>query len=156
MKENIVQKLTSKDDKYACALADKIISESHDTDDWYEYFDDFASLLDHPKSLVRNRALYILAANAQWDGKNRFDAIISEFLTHITDEKPITARQCVKALAQVGLAKPQYISQILSAMHNADLSKYKDSMRPLIERDIAETEKILTASRFQKSTERNF
>lgn len=156
MKENIVQKLTSKDDKYACALADKIISESHDTDDWYEYFDDFASLLDHPKSLVRNRALYILAANAQWDEKNRFDAIISEFLTHITDEKPITARQCVKALAQVGLAKPQYISQILSAMHNADLSKYKDSMRPLIERDIAETEKILTASRFQKSTERNF
>ena len=37
MKENIVQKLTSKDDKYACALADKIITESHDTDEWYEY-----------------------------------------------------------------------------------------------------------------------
>ena len=30
-------------------------------------------LLDHPKSLVRNRALYILAANAQWDEENRFD-----------------------------------------------------------------------------------
>lgn len=53
MKENIVQKLTSKDDKYACALADIIISESHDTDKWYEYFDDFASLLGHPKSLLR-------------------------------------------------------------------------------------------------------
>lgn len=57
MKENIVQKLTSKDDKYACALADKIITESHDTDEWYEYFDDFASLLDHPSSFVRNRVL---------------------------------------------------------------------------------------------------
>ena len=146
MKENIVQKLTSKDDKYACALADKIISESQETDEWYEYFDEFASLLNHPKSLVRNRALYILAANAQWDEENHFDAIMSEFLTHITDEKPITARQCVKALAQVGLARSQYIPQILSALHNADLSKYKDSMRPLIERDIAETEKILTNS----------
>ena len=61
------------------------------------------------------------------------------------DVKPITARQCVKALAQVGMAKPQYIPMILSALHGADLSKYKDSMRPLIEKDMAETEKILTA-----------
>lgn len=144
VKENIIAKLTAKDDKYACALSDKIISESKETDEWYEYFDDFASLLDHPKSLVRNRVLYILAANAQWDEENHFDSIISDFLTHITDEKPITARQCVKALAQVGLAKPQYIPIILSALYGADLSKYKDSMRPLIEKDMAETERMLT------------
>lgn len=85
MKEDIVAKLTAKDDKYACTLAEKIVSESQETDEWYEYFDDFASLLNHPKSLVRNRAMYILAANAQ----------------------------CVKALTQVGLAKPQYIPRIL-------------------------------------------
>ena len=146
MKESMIAKLTFKDDKYACALADKIISESQETDEWYEYFDDFASLLDHPKSLVRNRVLYILAANAQWDEENRFDSILSDFLTHITDEKPITARQCVKALAQVGLAKPQYIPRILSCLESAELSKYKDSMRPLIEKDIAETVQILTTS----------
>lgn len=113
MKENIIEKLTSKDDKYACALAEKIISESQETDEWYELFDEFASLLDHPKSLVRNRVLFILAVNAQWDVENRFDNVISDFLTHITDEKPITARQCIKALAQVGLAKPQYIPSVL-------------------------------------------
>ena len=146
MKDEIAAMLTAKDDKYACALADKIISESQETDEWYEYFDDFASLLDHPKSLVRNRVLNILAANAQWDEGNRFDAILSDFLTHITDEKPITARQCGKALAHVGLAKPQYIPRILSCLKRADLSKYKDSMRPLIEKDIAETVKILTTS----------
>ena len=144
MKENIIAKLTVKNDKYACALADKIISESQKTDEWYEYFDDFATLLDHPKSLVRNRALYILAANAQWDEENRFDGIISDYLLHITDEKPITARQCIKALAQVGVAKPQYIPRIVSCLKAADLSKYKDSMRPLIEKDIEETERILT------------
>lgn len=146
MKEDIAAKLTVKDDQYACALADKIIAESQETDEWYEYFDGFASLLNHPKSLVRNRALYILAANAQWDAENRFDAILSDFLAHITDEKPITARQCIKALAQVGSAKPQYIPAILSSLRNADLSKYKDSMRPLIEQDIAETERKLTTS----------
>ena len=144
MKENIAAKLTSKDDKYACALADKIIAESQETDKWYKYLNDFASLLNHPKSLVRNRALYILAANVQWDEENRFDGIISDFLTHITDEKPITARQCIKALAQVGSVKPKYIPVILSRLRNADLTKNKESMRPLIEKDIAETEKKLT------------
>ena len=142
MKE-ILLKLTSKDDKYAYAIADKIISESQDSDEWYEYFDDFASLLNYPKSLVRNRVLYILAANAQWDDENRFDAILDDYLAHIMDEKPITARQCIKALAQVGKAKPQYIPRIIDCFHSANLSVYRDSMRPLIERDMAETENAL-------------
>lgn len=142
--QEIVAKLTAKDDKYACAVADQIISESQDTDDWYEYFDSFAFLLNHPKSLVRNRVLYILAANAQWDDENRFDAILDDYLSHVTDEKPITARQCIKALRQIGMAKPQYIPRILARFRNADLSKYKDSVRPLIEQDMAETEKAFT------------
>ena len=146
MKENIIKNLTAKDDKFACAFADKIILESKDTDEWYGYFNTFASLLNHPKSLVRNRVLYILAANAQWDEDNHFDAILDDYLAHVTDEKPITARQCIKALVQVGLAKPQYIPKILSCLENADLSKYKDSMCPLIEKDIAETEKVLKTS----------
>ena len=148
MNDSIIAKLTAKDDRYACAFADQIITESQQTDAWYEYFDDFASLLDYPKSLVRNRVLYILAANAQWDEENRLDSILPDFLAHITDEKPITARQCIKALAQVGQAKPQYIPRILSCLRDADLSKYKDSMRPLIEKDIAQTEKALTGLGF--------
>jgi len=141
--QEIISMLTAKDDKYACAIAEKIISESLDTDEWYEYFNTFASLLNHPKSLVRNRVLHILAANAQWDDENRFDAILDDYLAHVTDEKPITARQCIKALTQVGKAKPQYIPRIIGCFRCADLSKYKDSMRPLIEQDMDETEKSL-------------
>ena len=148
MNDSIIAKLTAKDDRYACAFADQIITESQQTDAWYKYFDDFASLLDYPKSLVRNRVLYILAAIAQWDEENRLDSILPDFLAHITDEKPITARQCIKALAQVGQAKPQYIPRILSCLRDADLSKYKDSMRPLIEKDIVQTEKALTGLGF--------
>ena len=141
---DILSKLTSKDDKFACAVTDRIISESQETDEWYAYFDIFASLLSHPKSLVRNRAIHLIAANVQWDNEKKFDFVISDFLSHITDEKPITARQCVKALAQIGQAKQEYIPMIMSALHKADLSKYKDSMRPLLEKDIAQTEQILT------------
>lgn len=147
MRENVIENLTSKNDTFSCAYAEKILAESQETDQWYDYFADFALLLNHPKSLVRNRALHILAANAQWDEENRFDAILPDYLSHITDEKPITARQCIQALAQVGLKKPRYIERILSSLRSADLSKYKDSMRPLIEKDIAETEKLLTAEK---------
>ena len=143
MKENIIASLTAKDNKHACATAEKIISESQESDEWYEYFDEFAALLNHPKSLVRNRAIHILAANAKWDTENRFDFILSDFFSHITDEKPITARQCIKALVQIGSEKPQYITRILLALQEADLSEYKDSMRPLIERDMEETENML-------------
>ena len=148
--QEIINKLTAKDDKFACAYADMIIAESRETDVWYEYFEAFATLLSHPKSLVRNRALHILAANAQWDEENRFDAILPEFLTHVTDEKPITARQCIQALAEVGLAKPRYIPRILICFHNADLSRYKDSMRPLIEKDMQETERTLASGMVAK------
>ena len=144
--EELLAKLTGKDDRFACALADRIIAESRETDTWYEYFNAFASMLDHSKSLVRNRALTILAALAQWDDENRFDRILPEFLTHITDAKPITVRQCVKALAEVGAAKPQYIPQILAALEEADFSEYKDSMRPLIQQDVARTVAQLTNS----------
>lgn len=144
MNQELLKKLTGKDDKFACALADKIISESRETDEWFQDLDTFASLLEHPKSLVRNRALHILAANAQWDAENRFDEILPRILTHITDEKPITARQCIQALAQIGLAKPRYLPEILSSLEKADLSAYRDSMRPLIEKDIARTVGMLT------------
>ena len=144
MDKDIIFKLTAKDDKFACAVTEQIIAESREADAWYEHFDAFASLLGHPKSLVRNRALHILAANARWDTENRFDTILPAFLIHITDEKPITARQCVQLLAQIGQAKPQYIPMILEALREADVSKYKDSMRPLIEKDIQNTIKALT------------
>ncbi len=139
MQVEILAGLTDKNDKAACALAERIVAESRETNAWYEYLDDFAALLEHPKSYVRNRALHILAANARWDAENRLDAVLPTFLSHITDDKPITARQCVQALAELGTAKPQYIPEILRSLESADLSKYKGSMRPLIERDIAAT-----------------
>ena len=139
MQAELLAGLTDKNDKSACALAERIVAESREMDVWYEYLDGFAALLEHPKSYVRNRALHILAANARWDAENRLDAILPAFLSHITDEKPVTARQCVQALAELGTAKPQYIPEILRSLESADLSRYRDSMRPLIERDIAGT-----------------
>ena len=141
---DIIAQLTSKDDKHAWALAQQIIDESRTSGKWYAYFDDFASLLTHKKSLVVSRAVLILAALAKWDSENRFEMILPAFLSNINHKKAITARQSIKAAVQLGKANPQYIPAITACFHSMDLSKYKKSMRPLIEKDIAEAENTLS------------
>ena len=137
--------LTGKDAKAAYALAQQITEESRVSDAWYSHFDEFAALLSHKNSLVRNRAITILTANVRWDGEGKFDALLDEFLFHVTDVKPITARQCVAALPEISESKPELIPRIRTALEQADLSGYPDSMQPLVLKDIvAALEKIST------------
>ena len=137
--------LTGKDAKAAYALAQRITEESRVSDAWYSHFDEFAALLSHKNSLVRNRAITILTANVRWDGEGKFDALLDEFLFHVTDVKPITARQCVAALPEISESKPELIPRIRTALEQADLSGYPDSMQPLVLKDIvAALEKIST------------
>lgn len=128
--------LTGKDAKAAYALAQQITEESRASDTWYSHFDEFVVLLSHKNSLVRNRAISILAANARWDREDKFDTLLDEFLSHITDVKPITARQCVAALPEIAEAKPNLIPRIRAALEQADFSGYPDSMQPLVLKDI--------------------
>lgn len=135
--------LTGKDAKAAYALALQITEESRVSDAWYSHFDEFAALLSHKNSLVRNRTISILAANARWDREGKFDALLDEFLSHVTDVKPITARQCVAALPEIAEAKPELAPRIRATLERADLSGYLDSMQPLVLKDIMATlEKI--------------
>ncbi len=131
-----IARLTGKDAKDDYAFARQITEESRTSQIWYPCFDRFAPLLQHKNSLVRNRAISILAANAHWDREGKFDALLDEFLSHVTDIKPITARQCVAALPEIAKARPELIPRIRAALEQADLSHYPDSMRPLVLKDI--------------------
>lgn len=133
---DFIAQLTVKDAAAACAFADCVVRESRDSDGWYPYLDEAAVLLRHKNSLVRNRTISILAANARWDTTNRYDELMDELLAHVTDEKPITARQCIKALPEIAAAKPHLIPRIRAALESADLAGYRDSMQPLILGDI--------------------
>ncbi len=128
-----IARLTGKDAKAAYALTQQITAESRES---AAYFDRFAELLCHKNSLVRNRAISILAANARWDTAGKFNVLLDEFLSHVTDSKPITARQCVAVLPEIAATKPELLPGIQFALKQADLSGYPDSMRPLVLKDI--------------------
>lgn len=131
-----IARLTGKDAKDAYAFARQVTAESRESNIWYPYFGRFTELLRHKNSLVRNRAISILAANAHWDEEGKFNFLLDEFLSHVTDAKPITARQCIAVLPEIAEARPEFIPTIRSALQQADLSVYPDSMQPLVLKDI--------------------
>ena len=138
-REELLARLTDKDAKAACAYGEALTAECRKSDRYFCYLDDFAALLRHTNSLVRNRAIAILAANARWGDKTSYDGVMAELLPHVTDEKPITARRCIQALPEIAAAKPRLIPKIQTALESADLTGYRDSMRPLILKDIVGT-----------------
>ena len=76
--------------------------------------------------------------------KNSFNR--DKYLKHITDAKPITARQCIKLLPIIAKHKPELKNDVLSALHKADISIYEDSMQSLVYKDIQKTLKVIQKS----------
>ena len=52
------------------------------------------------------------------------------------DDKPITARQCIKALPNITKFKPDLADDIRSALNKSNPGRYADSMQSLIHNDI--------------------
>lgn len=135
--EALVELLFHKDNSRACGAMRALEAESEKSNAVYAHFDALVQLLSNQtNSYHRNRALVLIAANARWDGENRINAMIDDFLSHITDKNPITARQCLHVLPQLAHEKPALRAQILAALHRANPIGYAESMRPLIEQDI--------------------
>lgn len=110
--------------------------ESQETACVYPYMDRLSDMLDSDNSYIRTRGLTLLAYNAKWDKDYKINEIIDKFLNHITDVKPITARQCIKLLPIIAKYKPELRNDIISALHKANVCIYNDSMQPLVYKDI--------------------
>ena len=109
--------LFDKNNNVAYRALQELIKESEETDCVYSYMDRLSDMLDNDNSYIRTRGLTLLAYNAKWDKDYKIDEIIDRYLKHITDVKPITARQCIKLLPIIAKYKPELKDDILSALH---------------------------------------
>ena len=128
--------LFDKNNNVAYKALQELQKESEETDCVYPFIDRLSDMLDSDNSYIRTRGLTLLAYNAKWDRANKIDEIIDEYLKHITDVKPITARQCIKLLPIIAKHKPELKNDILSALNKANISIYDYSMQPLVYKDI--------------------
>lgn len=133
--EGLVALLGVKNAAAACDAFRKLQDMSRASSCVYPHFDEFFELLEDRNSLVRNRAIGLIAANARWDEQGVLEAKLPLLLNHLTDEKPITARQCVQAMPEIALVRPALRGAILNALDSADFTAYRDSMRPLLQKD---------------------
>ena len=134
--EKLVEDLSSKDDKYAYNCLKQLETVSKMSNCVYLYFDTFAEMLDSPNSYIRTRGLILIAANSKWDKDHKIDEIIDKYLKCIMDDKPITARQCIKALPTIAKYKPELVNCICTALGKANPEIYKSSMKSLVYNDI--------------------
>lgn len=132
----IFELLFNKNNNTAYEALQELQKKSKISDEVYPYMDRLGDMLDDDNSYIRTRGLTLLACNSKWDKDNKIDEIIDRYLTHITDVKPITARQCIKLLPIIAENKPELKDDIVSALHKADISFYEDSMQPLVYKDI--------------------
>jgi len=132
----IFELLFDKNNNVAYKALQELQKESEETDCVYPFIDRLSDMLDSDNSYIRTRGLTLLAYNAKWDKEYKVDEIIDEYLKHITDVKPITARQCIKLLPIIAKHKPELKNDILSALNKANISIYDYSMQPLVYKDI--------------------
>ena len=128
--------LFDKNNNVAYKAFQELQKESEETDCVYPFIDRLSDMLDSDNSYIRTRGLTLLAYNAKWDKEYKVDEIIDEYLKHITDVNPITARQCIKLLPIIAKHKPELKNDILSALNKANISIYDYSMQPLVYKDI--------------------
>ena len=139
---DIIETLQDKDDKKAYALSKDIGAISSASDEYYSAFDGFAELLDNKKSYVRTRGFLLCCAQARWDEKGKLQKVLPNMLRLLHDDKPTVVRQCLSALHEVALYRPELCGVIKKELETIDLLKYKESMVPLIQKDIEELLKV--------------
>lgn len=137
MQSDLVSALQGKDNKEVYALVKEVYAKSAESNEFYRYFDVFISLLGNPNSYIRTRGFVLACAQARWDEEKRLQANMDLLLQLLYDEKPTVVRQCLAALHEVVLFRPELMNRINSSLDTMDLSKYKDSMSPLLKKDIA-------------------
>lgn len=134
--DNMIRKLEDKDDKVAYSNLLELEKFTEQSDAIYGYFDIFLEMLDNEKSFIRVRGFRLICKNAKWDKYNKIDDSIDKILQELNDEKPTSVRQCLKAIEEIIMYKPNLKYTIKEKLLKINYLNYKDSMPSLIFKDV--------------------
>ena len=141
--EEILRKLTDRDDKTAYEFAKQLSVESTGSDRYLAMIPMFAELLQDKSSYVRTRAFILICNQARWANDGQLVAVFDQMCLLLNEPKPTVVRQCLSALREVVLFRPELSDKIENALTEIDVSKYKDSMSSLILKDVEELRNLL-------------
>jgi len=134
--DTLVDWLSEKDDKLRYSSLLVLHSRSKDSDDLYKYWDVFVSKLKSDNSYQRSIGLMMIAANVRWDKNSLFEAVFDDYCALLSDEKPITVRQCIQSFENIVPHKPLLNAKIADILMDIDILNAKETMRKLFLTDI--------------------
>ena len=140
---DLIEELTSKDDKAAYALTKEIAAASELSPEYYSCIDLFASLLNNKKSYIRARAFILCCCQARWDKEGKLKEQMPAMLRLFHDPKPTVVRQCLNAAKEIVVFRPELGESIRKELDSIDISGYKESMSGLIYADMAELRELI-------------
>ena len=138
----LLSTLTAKDTKQAYGALLELERLSEESDDLYPYTERFADMVSDRAWAVRCRSFRLFCKQARWDDDGIIDCCLDRALVILEDEKPTAVRQALAALLDVTPYKRELWPAIRQRVEAIDLMHYKDSMAPLIEKDV---QKLLDA-----------
>gem|GEM_PF-5203964 len=112
----------------------EVLSEKGDT--LYPYSDDFIAMLNDEHNGIRIKGFRLLCKQAKWDSDNKINEAIDDMLAALRDEKPTAVRQALQYLKYVVPYKKELNERIKKAALSIDYLQFKDTMRPLIVKDV--------------------
>ncbi len=133
---NKIELLYEGDTKEAYAILQELETLSEKEDLLYSYINEFISMLNSEKYIIRVRGFRLLCKQAKWDKDNKIDRAIEEILNAISDEKPTAVRQALQYLEYMVPYKKNLNERMKQKVLSIDCSLFKDTMQPLIEKDI--------------------
>ena len=132
----LLSTLTAKDTKQAYGALLELERLSEESDDLYPYTERFADMVSDRAWAVRCRSFRLFCKQARWDDDGIIDCCLDRALVILEDEKPTAVRQALAALRDMVPYKRELRPVIRARVEAMDLSRCKDSMEPLIRKDI--------------------
>ena len=135
-KETIFNTFYGKETVEVYSAFKEIENDIEDSNYLLEYFDEIVEMLSNDKSYIKIRGFRIICKLAKWDVENKIDKVIDLMLNILDDSKPTIVRMSLEALSNLIIYKKKLSPKIKSKVSKIDYLKFKDSMSPLIKKDI--------------------
>lgn len=132
----LVELLSEKDDRVRYQALLVLQSRSALSADVYPFWDVFCEKLTNENSYQRSIGLLLIADNARWDRDDKLDCVLDQYLSLLSDDKPITIRQCLQSLGRIVPHKKRLQGKIAAAVMAIDIGSIKETMRKSVLLDI--------------------
>lgn len=140
MDDSLVAKIdiltNCKDVKKAYLVLIELEKTSEVSNILYPYTNIFVDMMQSKNYYVKIRGFRLFCMQSRWDDNRFIDKNIDLALDILNDERPTIIRQALEYLREIAIYKGELKGKILGKIDNLDTTKFKDSMKDLINKDI--------------------